>query len=89
MRVNPQYPVNHSFQSELALRIVENEELAGFVTKIGNKLCKEGTINDFEKAVFTQVLENAEVVEGPSKKKDIKESQDLEAYFDGFDYKFF
>ncbi len=75
--------------NELALRIVENEELAGFINKIGTKLCKEGAINDFEKAVMTQVFENTKVVGEDVLKKNIKEAEDLDAYFDGFDYRFF
>lgn len=71
--------------NELALRIMENDELAGFVNKIGSKLCKEGQVNDFEKAVLTQVLENIEVAEKADiTKKDIKESLDLEAHFDKY-----
>jgi hypothetical protein len=71
--------------NELALRIVENDELAGFVNKIGSKLCKEGQVNDFEKAVLTQVLENIKVAEKvDTPKQDIKESVDLEAHFDKY-----
>ena len=76
--------------NELALRIVENEELAGFVNKIGNKLCKEGIVNDFERAVLKQILENAQVqeekVEGPT---EIKESVNLESFFDKYTMNFF
>lgn len=76
--------------NELALRILENDELSGFVNKIGTKLCKEGAVNDFEKAVLTQVLENLQIAESSSVvKKDIKESADLSAYFDKYDYNFF
>lgn len=75
--------------SELALRIVENDELSGFVGKIGNKLVKEGQINDFEKAVLSQVLENIQVIETQSEKKEIKESFDIDSYFDKYVYKFF
>ena len=75
--------------SEFALRIVENNELSGFINKIGTKLCKEGVVNDFERAVLKQVLENAKVEKQTIEtKKDIKESLDLESYFDRFDYKF-
>jgi hypothetical protein len=75
--------------SELASRIVENDELAGFINKIGNKLCKEGAVNGFERAVFSQILENVQIMEEKNaNKKDIKESEDLEAYFDKYDYKF-
>ena len=78
--------------NELALRIIENEELSGFVNKIGNKLCKESQINEFEKAVLSQVLENAKIEEKSCKDKkdikEIKESFDLETYFDKFDYMF-
>jgi hypothetical protein len=44
--------------NEFALRIMENDELSTFVNKIGTKLCKEGIVNDFERAVLKQVLEN-------------------------------
>jgi hypothetical protein len=72
--------------NELALRIVENEELAGFINKIGTKLCKEGTVNDFERAVLSQVFENIKLEEKkPKQKTEIKESLGLEAYFDRFD----
>lgn len=76
--------------SELSLRMVENEELSGFVNKIGTKLCKEGAVNDFERAVLKQVFENAKVVENAKKaeKKEIKESTDLEAFFNRYDYNF-
>lgn len=75
--------------NELALRIVENEELAGFVNKIGTKLCKEGQINDFEKAVLTQVLENVKIEEKVNAKKEIKESKDLETHFDKYILNFY
>lgn len=75
--------------SELALRVMENDELAGFINKIGTKLCKEGTVNDFEKAVLTQVFENLKVEETSTKAKtEIKESMDLEAFYNRFDYNF-
>jgi hypothetical protein len=76
--------------NEFALRIVENDELAGFINKIGNKLCKEGTVNDFERAVLTQVFENTKVVEKSTiEKKEIKESIGLEAFFDKYTMNFF
>jgi hypothetical protein len=76
--------------NELALRIMENDELSGFVNKIGTKLCKEGTVNDFERAVLKQVLENVKVAEtAPSVKKEIKESADLSAYFDKYIVNFY
>lgn len=75
--------------SELALRIMENDELAGFINKIGTKLCKEGAVNNFEKAVLTQVFENSKVAETSTKAKiEIKESMDLEAFYNRFDYNF-
>ena len=74
--------------NELALRIMENDELAGFVGKIGTKLCKEGVVNQFEKAVLAQVLENVKIKdeekEALEDKKEVKESINLEAYFDKF-----
>lgn len=74
--------------NEFALRIVENDELAGFVNKVGTKLCKEGTVNDFEKAVLSQVLENLQIVE-KQVAKEIKESEDLSAYYDKYVMNFF
>lgn len=75
--------------NEFALRIVENDELSGFVSKIGTKLCKEGYVNDFERAVMTQIFENIKIEDKAKEvKKEIKESMDLESYFDKFDYKF-
>lgn len=70
--------------NELSLRILENDELAGFVNKIGTKLCKEGTVNDFEKAVLAQVLENIQIEVKSESRKDIQESIDLSAFFDKY-----
>jgi len=76
--------------NELALRIVENEELAGFINKIGTKICKEGVVNDFERAVLAQVFENVKVVEKVAEtRKEIKESIDLTTYFDKFTSNFY
>lgn len=75
--------------NELALRIVENDELAGFINKIGTKMCKEGAVNDFEKAILAQVFENMQVEEQKEyTRKEIKESVELELFFDKFDYTF-
>jgi hypothetical protein len=70
--------------NELALRIMENDELSGFVNKIGTKLCKEGIVNDFEKAVMKQIFENMQVAQAVSVKKEIKESADLSVFFDKY-----
>lgn len=74
--------------NELSLRISENEELAGFVNKIGTKLCKEGVVNDFERAVLTQVLENMKVVDTTPKKQDMTESFNIESFFDRYTLNF-
>lgn len=74
--------------SEFAMRIVENDELAGFVGKVGTKLCKEGAVNDFEKAVISQVLENLQIVEKTTP-KEIKESTDFAAYYDKYIVNFY
>jgi hypothetical protein len=75
--------------NEFALRITENDELSSFVNKIGTKLCKEGTVNDFERAVLKQVLENAKVEEAkPDAAKELKESVDLSIFFDRFTLNF-
>jgi len=76
--------------SELALRIVENDELAGFINKIGTKLCKEGAVNQFERAVLSQVFENVKIEDSAEgNRKDIKESSDLESFFDKYTMNFF
>jgi len=75
--------------SEFALRITENDELAGFINKIGSKLCKEGQVNDFEKAVLTQVLENVKFAKEIDKTSEIKESAYLSVFFDKFTMNFF
>lgn len=76
--------------NELALRIMENDELSGFVNKIGTKLCKEGSVDDFERAVLKQILENAKVVDVKSQSmKEIKESTDLSNYFDKYNTNFY
>lgn len=75
--------------SELALRVMENDELAGFINKIGTKLCKEGVVNDFEKAVLTQVFENLKIEDTTvNSKQDIKESADIDAFFNRYVYNF-
>lgn len=73
--------------NELSLRIVENDELAGFINKVGTKLCKEGIINDFERAIVNSVLENSSVMVMKNI-KEINESIDLAVYFDRFDFNF-
>lgn len=76
--------------NELALRLVENDELANFINKIGTKICKEGIVNDFERAILEQVFENVKVEEKNSKEtKEIKESVDLNTFFDKFDMNFY
>lgn len=75
--------------NELALRIVENDELAGFINKIGTKMCKEGSVNSFEKAILSSVLENAILEAKVIDKKEIKESIDLDAFFDRYTMNFF
>jgi len=64
--------------NELALRITENDELAGFINKIGNKLCKESEVNDFERAIINRVLENS-VVTGVKEDSD-SSSKKYEVY---------
>ncbi len=76
--------------SELALRIIENDELSEFVSKIGNKLVKESLVNDFEKAIVAQILENISIV-GPATSGNVQctESTDLDAFYDRYIYKGF
>jgi len=71
--------------NEFAMRIMENDELSSFVNKIGTKLCKEGAVNDFERAVLKQVLENAVLEKEDSGTiEEIKESVGLTAFFDKY-----
>jgi hypothetical protein len=74
--------------NELALRIVENDELAGFINKVGNKLCKEGKLNDFEKAIVNRVFENVTIVNLEEQTKEIKESVILSRFYDKYNYTF-
>ena len=76
--------------NELALRIIENDELSSFVNKIGTKLCKEGLVNDFEKAILSQVLENVKVeVASSGTVTEIKESAGLVSFFDKYNMNFY
>jgi len=75
--------------NEFALRITENDELARFVSKIGHKLCKEAAPNAFECAVMMQIFENAVIAKTDERKgTEIKESVELETFFNRFDYNF-
>ena len=74
--------------NELALRIVENDELAAFVNKVGNKLCKESEVTSFERAIINRILENATIIAQVPSTKEIKEAVDLENYYSRFDYTF-
>jgi len=71
--------------TELSMRIVENQELAEFIGKIGNKFTKESKINDFERAVLEQVFENIQIKAFSSSRAEIKESVEIEKYFTKFD----
>jgi len=75
--------------NELALRMVENTELSEFIAKVGNKLCKEGIVNDFEKAIIKSVFENVNLVKESKKDIVIKESENLSHFFDKYDCKFY
>lgn len=76
--------------SELSLRIVENDELAGFINKIGTKMCKEGAVNDFERAILSQVFENIRIEGAETNTQRImKESVDLDSYFDKYTMNFY
>jgi len=74
--------------NELALRIIENDELAGFINKIGTKLCKESEVNDFERAIVNNVLENAIVIVPQKRQIEIKESASLDHFYDKYIYNF-
>lgn len=70
--------------NELALRIVENDELSGFINSIGTKLCREGAVNDFECAILKQVLENAEIETQVTCSTELKESAELTTFFEKY-----
>jgi hypothetical protein len=74
--------------NELALRIVENDELATFINKVGNKLCKESEVTVFERAIINRILENATIISQSASTKEIKESIDLGNYYNRYDYIF-
>lgn len=78
--------------SELAVRITENEELSAFVAEVGNKISKNAEIDAFESAIISRVLENAMINKTTDLQDDtsceLRESKELEAYFDKFDVRF-
>lgn len=76
--------------NELALKIVENEELSEFIKKVGNKISKNSEINSFEKAIMETVFKNL-TIEGNKKQKsnELKESMDLVTFFERFDTRFY
>lgn len=74
--------------SEISSRILENPELASFVSNVGRKLCKEGEINAFEKSVMNSVLGNMAPQQIQEEKTEISESKSFEKHFDKYDYLF-
>lgn len=75
--------------SELSLRILENDELAGFINKIGTKICKEGKLNAFEHAIVSRVLENSRLEKQKDlNKTEIKESVYIENFFNRYENMF-
>jgi hypothetical protein len=75
---------------ELANKILEKKELADFVKTVGAKVGKGSELNNFEKAIMESVFNNISVVyDKPLTKNDLKESVDLEKFFDKFDNLFF
>lgn len=74
--------------NQISTRIVENDELAGFVGKVGNKVSKNVELNEFEKVIVSKVLENLVLESKKEKKqpKDIKESLEIESFFDRYEY---
>lgn len=55
--------------NKLASRILENEELAKFVSSVGYKVTKNTPINCFEKSIVLQVLENAKISKNINKNR--------------------
>lgn len=74
--------------SEMASRMVENAELSNYVSKVGQKLCKEGAISAFEQEIVTNVLGN--ICEQPVQEEQtqIQESANFEEFFDKYTYTF-
>lgn len=77
--------------SQISARILENEELAGFVGKVGHKISKDAELNEFEKVIVGKVLENlsTEVKVEEKKHTGLKESADIETFFDRYEYSIF
>jgi hypothetical protein len=71
--------------SDLSSRIIENSELASYVGKVGQKLCKEGKISAFEQEIVASVLNNLRP-QPIAERKSIQESTDYEAFFDKYLY---
>lgn len=74
--------------SELSKRIVGANQLAEFVESAGSKLSRGATLDKFESAVIRQVLENVQVkADNESKPTNLKESYNLDEFFDSYIYK--
>ena len=74
--------------SELASKIIGNDELTEFVNNVSNKICKEGKIDDFEKTILFQVFKNTKVKSNEDKPEELKECIDLERHFSKFNFTF-
>jgi hypothetical protein len=73
---------------DLAGRIVENEDLAAYVGKIGRKLCKESELTAFERDIISSVLENSQPQPAQEPKTPVHESVEWEEFFDKYTYTF-
>ncbi len=74
--------------NELAQRITGNAELSKFITEVGSKCMKDKEITEFEKNIVKNVLENITVEKKDKKSSELKESKEIETFFDKYNYTF-
>ena len=74
--------------SDLAIQIIENEELATFVGKAGQSLSRTGEMSVFEKSVVANVLQN--ITESPDEEIPItiNETASFAEFYDKYNYTF-
>lgn len=74
---------------ELASIMIDNQELMEFVNKVGGKIRSGAQVDDFEKATMRQVFENIVVKQSEiGEAVVVRESEDLQTFFDAFDFEF-
>lgn len=80
------------FVSEMAVNMVDNDELSEFMAKVGKTLCNEGEINPFEFQVIQAVMGNltqaAELSTDTSQPLEIEEMKIYEAILTNYSFIF-